>query len=107
MLSYGDVVLAAGGIYSTKPRPVLIIQNEKCYTGESVLVIPFTSKENAEIETRVPVSPTAQNGLDKGCFLEVDKLSAIRSNSISEKIGVIEEEYIEQAKKQLITLLLL
>ncbi|MDR2163305.1 MAG: type II toxin-antitoxin system PemK/MazF family toxin [Clostridiales Family XIII bacterium] len=91
----GDIALVAGGAYSSKPRPVLIIQNPKYMTGESVIVIPFTSVGNDEIDTRIPVSPSAENGLDRDCFLEVDKISAIYASYINKRIGRLDESSLQ------------
>ena len=46
MFAYGQIVLVAYGAYSSKPRPALIMQNPTYRTGNSVLVIPFTSQKN-------------------------------------------------------------
>jgi mRNA interferase MazF len=95
-IARGDVMLVAGGAYSSKPRPVLVIQNPKYRTGESVIVIPFTSMENPEIDTRIAVSPTPTNGLDRNCFIEIDKISAINTTYIGERIGKLEPALVKK-----------
>ena len=52
---FGAIVTAAGGAYSGKPRPVLITQNPSRRTGDSVIVMPFTSLPNPSVDTRVEV----------------------------------------------------
>jgi len=89
---FGDIVLAAGGTYSAKPRPVLIFQNDTWPTGESTIVVPFTSQENVGAHYRIAVTPTAENGLDKACWLEVDKLGAIRTSWLGPSVGRLEGE---------------
>jgi mRNA interferase MazF len=96
-MKHGDIVLVAGGAYSSKPRPVLVIQNQKFKTGESVLVIPFTSVLNTEIDTRIAVPPSAHNGLDRNCFLEVDKMSAINISYVGSRIGKLESSLLHAA----------
>ena len=64
MPSYGDVALAAGGIYSSKPRPVLIVQNDQCFTGDSTMVIPFTSVHNPATGVRTAIRPLADSAGD-------------------------------------------
>jgi mRNA-degrading endonuclease toxin of MazEF toxin-antitoxin module len=96
--AFGEIVIVSGGAYTSKPRPVLIFQNEGSYTGESVIVIPFTTTCNEEVKTRIALSPSMQNGLDRACFLEVDKLSAINIAHIGGKIGVLEDDIIDEAK---------
>jgi len=96
MRAYGEIVLVAGGAYSSKPRPVLILQNPQYETGGSVVIVPFTSMQNPDISTRVSVVPSSDNGLDRDCFLEVDKLSAIDASFISKSIGKLEKDLLQK-----------
>jgi len=91
MFAYGEIVLVAGGAYSSKPRPVLILQNPEYKTGNSVIIVPFTSKHNADIATRIMVTPDSINGLDRNCFLEIDKLSAIDVSYIKKRVGALDD----------------
>ena len=94
--SFGDVVLAAGGTYTSKPRPVLIFQNDSFSTGESTVVIPFTSSENPAAYYRVGVVPTPTNGLDRRCWLEVDKVAAIRTAWLGKRVGRLDSDVLRQ-----------
>jgi mRNA interferase MazF len=98
MYEFGAIVIVSGGAYTSKPRPVLVFQNEEFYTGESLIVIPFTTTSNEEIKTRIAISQTEQNGLDRDCFLEVDKLSAINTAHIGETVGMLETDLLDKAK---------
>jgi mRNA-degrading endonuclease toxin of MazEF toxin-antitoxin module len=104
-MEHGDILLVAGGAYSSKPRPVLVIQNHEIETGESVIVVPFTSTDNADISTRIAVSPSSQNGLDRDCFLEVDKMSAINTSYAGDKIGTLEDSILEEVLSVAVTLI--
>jgi len=95
MPAYGEIVLVAGGAYSSKPRPVLILQNPRYKTGDSLIVVPFTSVENAGISTRISITPSPANGLDRFCYLEVDKLSAIDTSFIGKSIGKLEDATLQ------------
>ncbi|MDR2896665.1 MAG: type II toxin-antitoxin system PemK/MazF family toxin [Propionibacteriaceae bacterium] len=95
--AFGSVVLAAGRPYSAKPRPVLIFQNDRFSTGESVVVIPFTNVLDPEAHYRVAVQPDGANGLTKPCWLEVDKISAIRRSAIGPTIGHLGDAQLERA----------
>ena len=90
--AFGDIVLAAGGTYSSKPRPVLVFQNDAWPTGESTIVVPFTSQENPDAHSRIAITPTPANGLDRACWLEVDKLGAIRTSWLGRSIGHLADE---------------
>jgi len=96
---FGTVVLAAGGIYSSKPRPVLVFQNDRFPTGESMVIIPFTSQKNPDAHYRVAVVPTKSNGLDRLCWLEIDKVGAIRATNLGQTIGRLDSDSLAQANK--------
>ena len=96
-LHFGDIVLAADGTYASKPRPVLVFQNSNFPTGESIIVIPFTSENNAAAHYCVAVSPSPANGLDRQCWLEVEKVSAIRAAWTGPRVGTLDIKVLEQA----------
>jgi mRNA interferase MazF len=102
---HGDIVMVAGGPYTSKPRPALVIQSTQAQTGSSTVVIPFTTSQNHEVGFRVAVIPSKANGLDRGCFLEVDKISAIKTEHLSKRVGELEPGFLEQAKTLLAELL--
>lgn len=92
----GDIVLAAGGTFTSKPRPVLIFQNTQFPTGDSVIVVPLTSQNNPSAYYRVAVTPTPGNGLDRNCWLEVDRVGAIRAGWIGPRIGQLDAAALQQ-----------
>jgi mRNA-degrading endonuclease toxin of MazEF toxin-antitoxin module len=75
----------------------LILQRSEAYTGDSIVIAPFTTTANSSIKFRVKVNPTKQNGLDRTCFLEADKISAIRSSAINRHVGKLEANSFEKA----------
>jgi mRNA interferase MazF len=105
VMKRGDVVQVAGGLYTSKPRPVLLIQDPVLKTGESLVVIPFTSARNDEVSFRVKVEPTRKNGLDRGCYLEIDKISAIKKSAIGNRLGSLEAPWLQEAEQLLASLL--
>jgi len=102
---YGEIVSALGGVYSTKPRPVLILQNPSLETGSSVIVAPLTSARNEEILTRIAVIPSKANGLDRHCYVEVDKISAIRTSAVGTSIGHLEESILAEVTAMTVSLI--
>jgi len=105
MWGYGEIVTANEGAYSTKPRPVLIMQNPQFSTGSSVIVAPLTSAQNDEVNTRIAVLPNRENGLDRACFVEVDKISAIRASAIGTSVGHLEEDTLAKVTALAIALI--
>ena len=102
---HGDILIVAKGLYTSKPRPVLVLQDPAFNTGESVIVVPFTSTKNDAIDARIKVSPSKMNGLDRCCFLEVDKLSAINVAALGQRVGKLEEASLSALKRKAIELM--
>jgi mRNA interferase MazF len=105
MYERGAIVIVSGGLYASKPRPVLIVQDPELETGNSVVIIPFTSTRSEVVSFRVAVGPTEKNGLDRNCWLEVDKVSAIRRSFIDKAVGSLEAKRLLEVEEALRTLL--
>ncbi|MDR0285462.1 MAG: type II toxin-antitoxin system PemK/MazF family toxin, partial [Propionibacteriaceae bacterium] len=67
-------------------------------TGESTIVVPFTSQDNASTHYRIAVRPTTANGLDRLCWLQVDKLGAIRTSWLARTIGRLDAESLSRCR---------
>jgi mRNA interferase MazF len=91
----GDVVVVAGGPYTSRPRPVILIQDPALASGDSVFVVPLTTQSNDAVTLRVAIKPTPGNGLDRSCFAEVDKVSAIQRAAVDRRIGAMEATTID------------
>lgn len=93
----GELWIASGrGDCTTKPRPVLILQDDSLTNEEmdSVIVCPSTTDREHSGATRIPVEPSSLNGLEEPSMLQVDKLSALRSRRLDKKIGQLEDHYL-------------
>jgi mRNA interferase MazF len=88
----GDLVaVALQGSYG-KPRPALVIQSNLFAEHPSVTLLSLTSELVDAPLVRIPVEPSAKNGLQKKSQVMVDKTSTLPRNKISEPLGQIEEE---------------
>ena len=88
----GDVVIgAAAGDYG-KPRPVVVIQADFFNDDHpSISVCPLTTElRNAPI-FRIPISPSADNGLRERSQIMVDKVTTLSRARLREAIGRIDD----------------
>ena len=60
--------------YASKARPVIVIQNDAYDNFDSVILCLFTTYDSSEIEVRVPVTPTPENGLHDLSYVMTDKI---------------------------------
>ncbi|MGA8048236.1 MAG: type II toxin-antitoxin system PemK/MazF family toxin, partial [Dermatophilaceae bacterium] len=77
----GEIVTVSGGVYARKPRPALVVQDDRFDATESVTICPFTSAEVDAPLMRVPVTADEGNGLDQDSFLMVDKITTVRRSN--------------------------
>ena len=56
--------------YASKARPVVIIQDDKHNTFDSVILCLFTTYDSSDMDTRVYIKPTAKKRSVKGQLLE-------------------------------------
>ena len=75
----GDIAyVAVQGPYTTKPRPVVIIQATATLdVMESVTVCPITSVEVEAQFVRVPVAEGERSGLDRQSWIMADKIVTV------------------------------
>jgi len=84
----GEVWTAAGGKdYAGKPRPVVIIQDDRFAATASVTICPFTSDPTDAPLLRLVVEPSAMNGLATTSRLMVDKITTVAREKLGRRLG--------------------
>ena len=83
---------AGGGGYTGKPRPVVIIQDDRFDATTSVTVCPFTTDPTEAPLIRLVVETDGSNGLKERSNLMVDKITTVRRDSLGERIGELDEQ---------------
>ena len=78
---------AASSGYAGKPRPVVIIQDDRFDATDSVTVCAFTTDPTEAPLIRLPVVPDEGNGLREPCSLMVDKITTMPRAKTGEHIG--------------------
>ncbi len=73
----GEVWTISGGGYTGKPRPAVIVQNDRFDATASITVCAFTSDRTEAPLFRVEVAPNETNGLRAVSRLMVDKITTI------------------------------
>ena len=84
---------AAGSGYTGKPRPVVIIQDDRFDATGSVTVCAFTTDPTEAPLIRLwAVLPDDQNGLRMPCSLMVDKITSVPRSKLGERVGRLADE---------------
>jgi mRNA interferase MazF len=104
-MSRGDIVTVDGGVYANKPRPALIVQDDRFDATDSLTVCPFTSTEVEAPLLRIPVPADSANGLDQDSFLMADKLTTVRSANAHAVVGRLEATTLVELERRLLVFL--
>ncbi len=90
------VTVASPGAYSGKPRPAVVVQADRWLQAHpSVTLCPLTSTLVDAPLVRLPVQPTARNGLKKPSQLMVDKLFTVPLSSLGKVVvGQLEPQLL-------------
>ena len=101
----GDIVTVAGGVYANKPRPALIVQDDRFDATDSLAVCPFTTAEVDAPLLRVPVTADEANGLDQHSYLMVDKVTTVRRSNARSVLGRLEATTMVEFERRLLVFL--
>jgi mRNA interferase MazF len=86
-LKRGDVVIAlVRGDYG-KPRPVVVVQNDRFAGHTSVTVALITSTLTELDDVRLTLAPTPENGLRATSQVQLDRLQSIPRSRLRDVIG--------------------
>lgn len=89
----GEIWTVAGGAaYIGKPRPAVIVQDDRFDANDSIVVCPLTTDPTPAPIFRLAVQPSAQSGLRTACRIMVDKLTAVPRKRLGRLIGSLSSE---------------
>jgi len=86
-------VSAATG-YAGKPRPAVILQDDRFDATDSVTVCAFTTDPTDAPLFRLLVEPNELNGLRAACRLMVDKITTVPKAKLGMRVGRLGNEDI-------------
>ena len=101
----GDIITVAGGVYAHKPRPALIVQDDRFEATDSLTVCPFTNTEVDAPLLRVPVAADEGNGLNHDSFVMVDKITTLRMRNAHAVVGRLKATTLVEVERRLLVFL--
>lgn len=96
---------AAGSGYAGKPRPVVIVQDDRFDATASVTVCAFTTDTTDAPLFRLVVVPDDTNGIHETSRLMVDKLTTIPRSKVGERLGRLSDEDLIRLDRALMVFL--
>ncbi len=89
----GEIWTAAGGKdYAGKPRPVVIVQDDRFDATDSITVCAFTTDPTDAPLFRLQVEPDERNGLRSPCRLMADKITTVPKTKLGPCVGRLDDE---------------
>ena len=102
----GDIYSAAArGSYTAKPRPVVVVQDDRFDATASVTVCPFTTNPVDAPLTRIAIEPSSRTGLNERSRLMVDKLTTMPRVNLKDRLGRLGDEDLIRLNRALIVFL--
>ena len=101
----GEVWTVSGAGYAGKPRPAVIVQDDRFDATASVTVCVFTTDATEAPLFRLPVTPSDRNGLRSVSRLMVDKLTTVSKERLGERIGRLDDKDVVHLNRAILVFL--
>ena len=89
----GEIWTLAGGTdYAGKPRPVVILQDDRFEATASVTICAFTTNPTDAPLFRLAVEPSETNGLRVSSRLMVDRIATVSRTKIGTRVGRLDDQ---------------
>jgi len=101
----GEIWTVSGTGYAGKPRPAVIVQDDRFDATASVTVCVFTTDETEAPLFRLAVTPSDRNGLRSTSRLMADKLTTVSKERLGERIGRLDDEDLVRLNRAILVFL--
>ena len=97
--------VAARGAYTGKPRPAVIVQDDRFDATESVTVCAMTTDPTDAPLFRLLIEPDPRNGLAQPSRLMVDKLTTVPKANLGDHIGQLADDDLVRLDRAIVVFL--
>lgn len=102
----GEIWTASAGSGDVgKPRPVVIVQDDRFDASASVTVCAFTTDPTDAPLIRLPVDADEVTGIRESSRLMVDKITTIPRTKLGERIGQLSDDDMIRLARALVVFL--
>jgi mRNA interferase MazF len=96
---------SAGSGYIGKPRPVVIVQDDRFDATASVTVCAFTTDPTDAPLLRLLIEADEVTGIRESSRLMVDKVTTLPRSKLGERVGQLSDDDIIRLSRALVVLL--
>ncbi|MBV8194111.1 MAG: type II toxin-antitoxin system PemK/MazF family toxin [Candidatus Dormibacteraeota bacterium] len=105
-MTRGEIWTAAGGsAYAGKPRPVVVIQDDRFDATESVTICAFTTDPTEAPLFRLRVEPSKSSGLHEQSSVMVDKITTVHRSRLAKRVGHLADEDLVRLGRAIVVFL--
>lgn len=105
-MTRGEIWTAAGGGgYAGKPRPVVVVQDDRFDGTDSITICAFTSDPTDAPLFRLVVEPSETNGLETVSRLMVDKVTTVPRSKLGQRVGRLVDDDMVRVNRALMIFL--
>jgi mRNA interferase MazF len=98
----GEVwTVSGGGPYAGKPRPAVIVQEDRFTATGSITLCAFTTDPTDAPLLRMLVEPTDRNGLKSASRLMIDKVTTVPKTRLGKRLGKLNDEDVVRLNRAL------
>jgi len=97
--------LAGGKDYAGKPRPAVMLQDDRFDMTDSITVCVFTPDPTDAPLFRLPIQPNETNGLRAVSRLMVDKITTVPKAKIGSRVGRLDDEDLVRLNRAVLVFL--
>ena len=102
----GEIWTASGGSgYAGKPRPVVIVQDDRFDATQSITICAFTTDPTEAPLIRLRTEPDEINGLHEPSSLMVDKITTVPRSRMGERLGRLADEDMVRLGRSMVVFL--
>jgi mRNA interferase MazF len=101
----GEVWTIVGEGYAGKPRPAIVVQDDRFDATASITVCAFTTGLTNAPLIRLPVSPTGGNGLRSASRVMVDKITTVSKSKMGKQVGQLDQKDLARLDRAIIVVL--
>lgn len=100
----GEIWTAAGGThYAGKPRPVLVVQDDRFDATDSITICPLTSDPTEIPLLRIPLESDV--GLSRASSIMVDKVTTMPRAKLGDRVGEVSDTDMLTLSRSLVVFL--
>ena len=102
----GEIWTVAGGSdYTGKPRPAVIVQDDRFDATDSMTLCSFTTDPADAPLFRPLIEPSERNGLRSPCRLMVDKITTVRRDRLGTCVGRLDDNDVVRLNRAILVFL--